>query len=309
MIHLGTVPASTSVYIPFATYGKTNGESITCTGLAVTDVEIYKNGSTTQRSSDAGVALLDTDGIDFDGITGLHGFSIDLSDNTDSGFYAVGSWYWVVVSAITVDSQTVTFLAASFRIGPAEAVAGVQPVDAMYISGDATAADNCELMFDGTGYAGGTARLKVDVDTIKTQTVTCAGGVTFPAATLASTTNITAGTIATVTNAVTLPTIPTNWITADGIAADAIGASELAADAATEIADAFLNRDMSTGTDSGSATVRTPRQALYILRNKWSITTGTLTVCKTDDSTTSWTATLTATAGTDPVTASDPASA
>lgn len=44
------------------------------------------------------------------------------------------------------------------------------------------------------------------------------------------------GSVASVTAAVTLPTIPTNWITANGIAADAIGASELAADAVTEIA-------------------------------------------------------------------------
>jgi len=67
------------------------------------------------------------------------------------------------------------------------------------ISADTTAADNCEAMFDGTGYAGGTARLKVDVDTIKTQAVTCAGGVTVPAATLASTTNITAASGVTLT--------------------------------------------------------------------------------------------------------------
>lgn len=126
MIYLGPVPASTTIYIPFTTYGKTNGESVTCSGLAVTDIEIYKNGSITQRSSDAGIALLGTGatGIDFDGITGLHGFSIDLSDNTDASFYAVGSWYWVVVSAITVDSQTVTFLAAVFRICAAETTTG-----------------------------------------------------------------------------------------------------------------------------------------------------------------------------------------
>lgn len=35
-------------------------------------------------------------------------------------------------------------------------------VNVKQISGDATAADNCELFFDGTGYAGGTARLKTD---------------------------------------------------------------------------------------------------------------------------------------------------
>ena len=145
---LGTVPAGSTLYIPFSTYAGSTGASATCTGLAVTDIEIYKNGSTTQRASDAGYALLDTDGIDFDSITGLHGFSIDLSDNTDSGFYAAGSWYWVVVSAITVDSQTVTFLAAIFRIGPAEVVTGYPQVDVGAISGDSAAADNLETACD-----------------------------------------------------------------------------------------------------------------------------------------------------------------
>jgi len=148
----GQVPANSTLPIYFATYGGTNGESITCTGLAVTDIEIYKNGSVTQRSSDSGYTLLDTDGIDFDGITGIHGFSIDLSDNTDAGFYAVGSFYAVIVSAITVDSQTVNFIAATFRIGPAETVTGYQVVDAGAVSGDATAADNLEAACDGTTY-------------------------------------------------------------------------------------------------------------------------------------------------------------
>ena len=48
---------------------------------------------------------------------------------------------------------------------------------------------------------------------------------TFPT-TVASPTNITAGTIATVTNAITLPAIPTDWITAAGILAGAITVSE-----------------------------------------------------------------------------------
>jgi hypothetical protein len=128
-IHLGDVPANSTLYIPFATYAGSTGASVTLTGLAVTDVEIYKNGSTTQRASDAGYALLDTDGIDFDGITGIHGFSVDLSDDTTAGFYSVGGFYWVVVSAVTVDSQTVNFIAATFRIRAAEAVAGTPKVD------------------------------------------------------------------------------------------------------------------------------------------------------------------------------------
>lgn len=91
------------------------------------------------------------------------------------------------------------------------------------------------------------------------------------------------------------------------IAANAITAAATAADFGAEVADAILDRNMATGTDSGSPTVRTMRQALRFLRNKWSISGTTLTVTAEDDATASWTATLTGTAGADPITASDPA--
>lgn len=132
-------PAGSTVYIPFTSYNSA-GASVTLTGLAVTDIEIYKNGSVTQRASDNGYTLLDTDGIDFDGITGLHGFSIDLNDNSDSGFYAVGSEYWVVVSAVTIDSQTVIFIADRFRIVEAETTAGRPHVHVSAITNGAIAA-------------------------------------------------------------------------------------------------------------------------------------------------------------------------
>jgi hypothetical protein len=74
----------------------------------------------------------------------------------------------------------------------------------------------------------------------------------------------------------------------------------------TSVADALLDRDMATGTDSGSSTVRTVRQALRFLRNKWGIAAGTLSVKKEDDSTDSWTASVTQTAG-NPVSTIDPA--
>ncbi len=93
--------------------------------------------------------------------------------------------------------------------------------------------------------------VQADLQTIKTQTVTCSGGVTVPAATLASTTNITAGTITTVTTTTTATNVTTvnglasgvitatsiaaNAITSAKIATDAIGAAQLAADAVSEI--------------------------------------------------------------------------
>ncbi len=113
----------------------------------------------------------------------------------------------------------------------------------------------------------------------------------------ASTTNITAGTITTTTNLTNLPSIPANWLTAAGTAAD-FGA---------EVADALLDRDMSTGVDSGSTTVRTPRQALRAIRNKTDISAGTLTVKKEDDSTTSWTAAVSTDAAAVPIIGIDPA--
>jgi hypothetical protein len=115
---LGTVLPGSTQYIPFHTFDSNDpSASVTITGLAVTDIEIYKDGSVTQRASDAGYALLDTDGIDFDGVTGIHGFSLDLADNTTAGFFTAGARYWVVVSAITIDAATVNFVAATFRIG------------------------------------------------------------------------------------------------------------------------------------------------------------------------------------------------
>ena len=71
---------------------------------------------------------------------------------------------------------------------------------------------------------------------------------------------------------------------------------------AVENADALLGRNISGGSSVG----RTVKQALHFLRNKWSIGGGTLTVTDTDDVTTSWTATVSTTAG-NPVSTVDPA--
>jgi hypothetical protein len=288
------VPAGDVLPIFFSSYGKTNGESITLSGLAVTDIEIYKDGSTTQRASDAGYTLLDTDGIDFDSITGIHGFSIDTGDNTDAGFYTTGAWFHVVVSAVTVDSQTVSFIAAAFRIVPAESSAGVPKVDVSHlggsaidqsgglinanvkqISGDATAADNLEAASDGTGYnLGGGSVVAASVT----------AGVTVANGGIAST------------------SFAAGAIDAAAIAADAIGSSELASSAANEIADATLARNI----NGGSSTGRTVSEALAPLRNKTAIAAGTLTVYDTDDSTSKWTATVATTAG-NPISSIDPA--
>ena len=101
---------------------------------------------------------------------------------------------------------------------------------------------------------------------------------------------------------------PTDFV--DQVCANILGdtlPASLSSSERNSLADALLDRDMSTGADSGSTTVRTVRQALRFLRNKWAITSSTLTVYKEDDSTSSWTAAVTATPGADPITGNDPA--
>jgi hypothetical protein len=150
--------AGDTIYFPFDTYDS-NGASVTISGLAVTDIEVYKNGSVTQRSSDNGYALLDTDGIDFDGSTGLHGFSIDTSDNSDASFWVNGGQYWVHVNAITCDSQTIKltyFLTLGYLLRPVTAGRKVA-VDA---SGNASAD---LVLVDGATVDPAVAQLGVNV--------------------------------------------------------------------------------------------------------------------------------------------------
>lgn len=163
------VPAGDVLPVMFSTYDGGTGASITLTGLAVTDIEIYKDGSTTQRASDAGYTLLDTDGIDFDGITGIHGFSIDTSDNTDAGFYTVGAWFTVVVSTVTVDGQTVSFIACQFRLMAAEGVAGVPDVNTTHISDTVQTANDVGADVDAILVDTGTT-LQAELDGIQADT-------------------------------------------------------------------------------------------------------------------------------------------
>lgn len=70
---------------------------------------------------------------------------------------------------------------------------------------------------------------------------------------------------------------------------------------AAQVADKILGRSLAGGEDGG----RTVQDALRVLRNKSSISAGTLTVCEEDDTTPAWTAAVTTAAG-DPISAIDP---
>lgn len=115
---LGTVKPGSTILLPFHTFDSNDpSASVTLTGLALADVGIYKGTSMTERASTTGVVLLDTDGIDIDATTGIHGLSIDLSSNATAGFYAAGSRYYVTIASVTVDAATVNFVLGTFYIG------------------------------------------------------------------------------------------------------------------------------------------------------------------------------------------------
>lgn len=110
----GDYDMTETVYIPFNTFSSDDpSASVTITDLAAADVEIHKDGGTTQRSSDAGVTV----SIDFDSVTGNHMVSIDLSDNSDAGFYSAGSTYQVRMEGTTIDGATVNAWIGAFSIG------------------------------------------------------------------------------------------------------------------------------------------------------------------------------------------------
>lgn len=109
MINLGDYKTGSTVRFKWNTSG-TDGSSITRATNGT--IRVYKDGSNVERTSGAGI----TDTEDFDSITGVHHCDIDLSDNTDAGFYAAGSDYFVVLVGAVIDGKTVNVCLAQFGI-------------------------------------------------------------------------------------------------------------------------------------------------------------------------------------------------
>jgi hypothetical protein len=109
------------VSIPYSTFAAAGGNVAPSSGIDAADIRIYRAAdsgaiSATQRSSAAGI----TSTSPFDSLTGFHTVDIDLTDNTDAGFYASGYRYFIVFAPNdeTIDSQTITGVAiAMFEIG------------------------------------------------------------------------------------------------------------------------------------------------------------------------------------------------
>lgn len=109
MFFAGDFEVGSTVRIPWNT-NAADGSSIT----RGTDgsIRVYKDSSTTERTSSAGI----TDSEDFDGVTGTHLVTIDTSNNTDSGFYAIGHDYRVVLVGAVIDGKTVNATLGMFSI-------------------------------------------------------------------------------------------------------------------------------------------------------------------------------------------------
>src|SRR3972149_4601557 len=110
---LGDFPVNGKVSFLWNTNDQT-GASITRSTDGT--LKIFKANATavtwaTERTSLAGVTQLE----DFDA-TGIHSVYIDLSDNTDVGFYAAGGEYQVAIVGAVVDTKTVNAVLASFSI-------------------------------------------------------------------------------------------------------------------------------------------------------------------------------------------------
>lgn len=86
-------------------------------------------------------------------------------------------------------------------------------------------------------------------------------------------------------------------------AADALAATNFAASVGQEFADAILGRNIAGGSDGG----RMVKDALRFLRNRFAVSSGTLTVYQEDDTTAAWTATVTGDAAANPIVESNPA--
>ena len=169
----GPIPANTVIPFIFTSHDAATGANETMSGLALADILVYKGVSLTQRSSTAGFAFFggDADGLDLDTFTGVNGISIDTGDNTDAGFYAVGSLFTVVLGPITVDGQTVYTVLGTFRLVAAEAIAGKPKADVDAWLGTAAATPTVAGVPEvDVTHVGGTAQtagdLKASLNTI-----------------------------------------------------------------------------------------------------------------------------------------------
>ncbi|MEQ1888645.1 MAG: hypothetical protein ABL951_05625 [Alphaproteobacteria bacterium] len=288
MSYHGDIALGQTIDFQFNTFRFSTGAPFTLAGSPT--LAAYVGNSTTQIT--AGLTLT----VDFDAKTGSHNVRCVA---TSGNGYAAATDVTIVLEAGTVDSVSVAnAVVGSFSIenrrsnvthiaGAAVSTTTAQlGVNVVQISTDATAADNAEAFFDGTGYAG-TGNVIPTVSVLTGHTAQTGDAYARLGAPAGASVSADIAAVKSDTAAILDDT---------GTAGVVLTAAERNA-----TADALLNRNVS----GGSSTGRLVKQALHFLRNKWSVSGGTLTVTDTDDTTTSWTAAVSTTAG-DPVSTLDP---
>lgn len=198
---LGDFTPGKTIVFDFNTH-KADGTPITLAGTPA--ISVYKNSTT---ESTAGVTLT----VDYDSRTGMHHVVIDTS--ADGTFYAAGNDFRAVITAGTVDSISVVgTVVGAFSLSNRSALRPAT-ADRTLVVDAAGLADANTVKIGPSG--SGTAQTAVDAGarldaTVSSRMATYTQPTGFLAATfpttVASTTNITAGTITTVTNLTNAPT-------------------------------------------------------------------------------------------------------
>lgn len=127
-MYMGDYQLGETVYIDLNSALGTGASASFSGDLETADFRIYKNNGTTQRSSMAGVTVTNSP-FDTD-VTGYTVISIDLSDNTDAGFYSMRGEYALVLrpDSETLDSLNVYGRVVRWSIGRKHAMQSVAGV-------------------------------------------------------------------------------------------------------------------------------------------------------------------------------------
>ena len=171
----GDYDLTETVNIPFNTFSSNDpSASVTVTNLANGDVYVHQDGV---EGTPGGITV----SLNVGTVNGNHLAILNLTNTDDAGFYAVGSRYQVRMEGVTIDGATVNAWIGTFSIGctlrPTTAgrkldvtATGAAGIDWANVENKTTAND-----LTGTNIK---TDQKVDVNTIKTQAVTCGAGVT-----------------------------------------------------------------------------------------------------------------------------------
>jgi hypothetical protein len=232
----------------------------------------------------------------------LKGLTFTTANKVDATIQAAGDF--AQAAADKVWSSATRSL--TDKAGFALSAAGVQAIWDALTSALTTASSIGKLLVDNinatiSSRGTGTALTAVQVENAVWDAVrashTTAG--TFGQGAASVQGNVT-GSVASVTGAV--GSVAAGGITSASFGASAIDAAALATDAGQEIADRILARNIAGGSDAG----RLVKEAMQRLRNRVYVAAATMHVTAADDTTDSWTAAVTTTAG-NPISDIDPA--